>query len=52
MANGGVVVAGITVALYDEEYDSSDFIAVKLDAVGTVVWRWQVKRSCVRRSKI
>lgn len=41
--DGSAVLAGFTYGLWNGTTDGSyDFAAVKLDANGTVQWRWQV----------
>ena len=43
--DGSVILAGHTKGAWNGPNDgSNDFAAVKLDANGTVVWRWQVLR--------
>lgn len=49
VADGGVIMVGNTDGNWNgvASQGGADFAAVKLGSAGTVIWRWQVKRSNV-----
>lgn len=50
--DGSVVVAGLTHGNWGAaNLGSGDFAAFKLDANGTLLWKWQVNLAAVYRSR-
>ena len=50
-SDGSVILAGVTTGGYAaENAGSNDFVVIKLDDGGEVVWKWQVRGRFARRS--